>query len=343
MGEVRQAGAVIIRRDEHGRSVLLVRAKKNPSEWVFPKGHLESGETLRAAALRETREETGIRGLLLGKIGAPLKFKSGKEFVCVQYFLTFMMSEGSAAEQREKRWCSFSEALTLLSHESAKALLASVEAEINWWTREHERHSGDKAFADLMLAEFAQLGDAMIHNEESGEKRATFFLTFAGAIGAAVGFLSGKDGWLTNESRIVLAVTLGVLLLLGYATFVRVVVRNAESDLYKLRFARVRQYFLQGVEDPRRQFLPFDPFESKERRLGIWGGLGVGGWQETMAMVEALLAGALGMLAAAWLGNRYEGLQHINVQLGAGLVVTALTWLWLSERAKVLHRRRMTR
>ncbi len=40
--------------------VLLLRDRMGC--WVFPKGHLEAGETPEEAAVREVWEETGIRG-----------------------------------------------------------------------------------------------------------------------------------------------------------------------------------------------------------------------------------------------------------------------------------------
>lgn len=52
------AGAIVFRGD----TVLMIRVG---SRWSFPKGHLEPGETAKQAAVRETREETGISAELL--------------------------------------------------------------------------------------------------------------------------------------------------------------------------------------------------------------------------------------------------------------------------------------
>ena len=51
-------GAVIGRLDRRGRML-----------WSLPKGHIEEGETEPQTAVREVREETGILGEVVGKLG----------------------------------------------------------------------------------------------------------------------------------------------------------------------------------------------------------------------------------------------------------------------------------
>jgi bis(5'-nucleosidyl)-tetraphosphatase len=58
--EKRAAGIVVIRHSPQGRRYLLLRAYRN---WDLPKGRLENGESPLEAALRETREETGLDDL----------------------------------------------------------------------------------------------------------------------------------------------------------------------------------------------------------------------------------------------------------------------------------------
>jgi ADP-ribose pyrophosphatase YjhB (NUDIX family) len=123
---IEQAGGIAVRRDDGGLSVLLVRAKKDPSVWIFPKGHIEPGETPEAAALRETQEEAGVHGELLGPVGAPLEFQSGRELVRVQYFLIRAMTETAATDGREKRWLPLDEARQALSFENARRLLDEI-------------------------------------------------------------------------------------------------------------------------------------------------------------------------------------------------------------------------
>lgn len=57
---IQGAGGVLFSPD--GR-VLLIRDRLG--YWCFPKGHLDAGETLESAALREVEEETGIKGNII--------------------------------------------------------------------------------------------------------------------------------------------------------------------------------------------------------------------------------------------------------------------------------------
>ena len=125
-----QAGGIVVRPDGGAWSVLLVRAKKDPSLWIFPKGHIEAGETAEQAALRETLEESGVDGDLVGPVGRPLEFRSGREDVSVQYFLIRARTESAALENREKRWFSIDDALDQIQFDDSRRLLADVMASL---------------------------------------------------------------------------------------------------------------------------------------------------------------------------------------------------------------------
>jgi 8-oxo-dGTP pyrophosphatase MutT (NUDIX family) len=57
------AGAALV--DPARRELLLLHLTEE-DRWCFPKGHVEPGETVEAAALREVEEETGLAGVPLG-------------------------------------------------------------------------------------------------------------------------------------------------------------------------------------------------------------------------------------------------------------------------------------
>ena len=123
-----QAGGLVVRHDDDRLAVLLVRAKKDPSIWIFPKGHIEPGESAADAALREVEEEAGVVAELVGPVGRPQEFQSGKEPVSVQYFLMRARSESASSEGREKRWFPVDEALHALSFEDARQLVRDAQA-----------------------------------------------------------------------------------------------------------------------------------------------------------------------------------------------------------------------
>ena len=131
---VPQAGAIAFRIVDEALQVMLVRAKKTPEHWIFPKGHIEAGETAEIAAARELEEEAGIRGEPVGPVGS-LEFRFRERDISVEYFLIAFVSEAPRKEKRERRWCSFHEALALLSHADAVELLKRALPMIERHTR----------------------------------------------------------------------------------------------------------------------------------------------------------------------------------------------------------------
>jgi len=127
---VEQAGGIVFRHKRAGISILLVRAKRDPSKWIFPKGHIERGETARKAAVRETREEAGVEGRAIGPIGDPQEFQWEGQWFRVQYFLIRMISESDETDGREKAWFLFDKALKRVSFKSARALLRQARKKI---------------------------------------------------------------------------------------------------------------------------------------------------------------------------------------------------------------------
>lgn len=68
------AGGLVLRGgserpEDFSAAVLLRRNRTGRLEWCLPKGHLEGRETPQEAAIREIREETGIRGSIQAELG----------------------------------------------------------------------------------------------------------------------------------------------------------------------------------------------------------------------------------------------------------------------------------
>ncbi len=122
---VAQAGGIVLREDPDAPRFLLVRARRNPQHWIFPKGHLEPGETAEAAAVREVREEAGVTATPMAPVGA-VEFEEGARTIRVEYFLLRHERDVAADESRETRWCAFDDALSLLTFPSSQDLLRAA-------------------------------------------------------------------------------------------------------------------------------------------------------------------------------------------------------------------------
>ncbi len=128
---VQAAGGVVWRRRDDEIQVLLVHRPKY-DDWSLPKGKLEPGESHQQAALREVREETGLRCER-----GPELFEShytdakGRPKV-VRYWMMTVRS-GSFEENDEVdqvRWLTVAKAARLLSYSRDVPVLESLEHEL---------------------------------------------------------------------------------------------------------------------------------------------------------------------------------------------------------------------
>jgi 8-oxo-dGTP pyrophosphatase MutT (NUDIX family) len=88
------AGAIILREIEGELKLALAHHKNSAKEWVLPKGHVDPGESLEQAALREIHEETGMaRVQLIKHLGTimrqSIKSNGDLEHKTIHYFLAY--------------------------------------------------------------------------------------------------------------------------------------------------------------------------------------------------------------------------------------------------------------
>ena len=125
--EVKAAGGVVWRRGAGGVEVAVVH-RPHRSDWSLPKGKLDPGETWEEAALREVREEIGLR-CRLGRELSPTSYldQKGRRKV-VRYWL-MEPEEGEFEPNREVdelRWLIPSAAAEQLTYPHDKALVREL-------------------------------------------------------------------------------------------------------------------------------------------------------------------------------------------------------------------------
>ncbi|MEA2449437.1 MAG: hypothetical protein QOG63_1369 [Thermoleophilaceae bacterium] len=122
------AGGLVVRRFRGRPFVAAVRVKKG-TLLALPKGHIEKGESGAEAAEREVREETGLRGELVEKLG-DVKYwyaRDGERVFKVVSFFLFDYRSGSVRDyQREEvdgaEWLPLEDAPRLLAYKGERQM-----------------------------------------------------------------------------------------------------------------------------------------------------------------------------------------------------------------------------
>jgi 8-oxo-dGTP pyrophosphatase MutT (NUDIX family) len=119
---IEQAGAIVVRAGRVGPRILLVTGRRNPKNWIFPKGHIEAGESRRDAAIREAREEAGVDGDVAAAAGS-MAFEFGNCRYRVHYYIVTTNDRGEEREGRRLGWYGYKQALRKLTYDETRAML----------------------------------------------------------------------------------------------------------------------------------------------------------------------------------------------------------------------------
>ncbi len=123
------AGGIVVKKTPTGMEVLLI--KDRFGFWTWPKGHLEEGEDAVDAAVRETREETGISDLrVIAEIGKQEYSFSAGDLDIFKTVSVFLMESGGkekikaqVEEISSAAWFPSDEALQKIGYEGSAAIL----------------------------------------------------------------------------------------------------------------------------------------------------------------------------------------------------------------------------
>lgn len=97
------AGGLVYRERTGVLEFLLVTARRDPSHWVLPKGHIEPGEAPDDAAVREIAEESGV-GAVVEELLADVELALPQGLQRIRYFLLRFRNEGPHVEGRTVAW-----------------------------------------------------------------------------------------------------------------------------------------------------------------------------------------------------------------------------------------------
>lgn len=125
------AGGIVYRVSTGEPEILLVTARRAPQEWVYPKGHIEAGESPEETAVREVEEEAGVTARIVRPLADVVIHVRG-ERQRIRYFLMRADGDGAPGEGRRSCWVASGEALRRLQHDTSRAVLREALAGDVW-------------------------------------------------------------------------------------------------------------------------------------------------------------------------------------------------------------------
>ena len=131
MRYIKSCGAVVFTRQ--GNEILYVIIRQTNGDWGFPKGHTEQGETEQETALREIREEVGLRTELLPGFRKEITYPFPNKvdlYKQVVYFLAEYAAQTLACQPGEVETVlllSYRQAMERLTFEETKNILTEAD------------------------------------------------------------------------------------------------------------------------------------------------------------------------------------------------------------------------
>lgn len=137
MIKVESFGIVPFLKEGEAWKVLLILHSQG-SHWGFPKGKANPNETALETAVRELKEETGLRVTKILRENPMIEqyqFRRKKQFIVksVQYFPAFVTGALKLQEEelRDAKWMSIPEAMQQLTFKEARHILQEFVRSLN--------------------------------------------------------------------------------------------------------------------------------------------------------------------------------------------------------------------
>lgn len=115
----------------NGKPRFLLIKNKRSSNWGFPKGHMEIGETKRQTAIREVFEETGIRINIVDGFYSESDYKIANKIQKNVVIFLATTDDTQTKIQREEAddyaWLTYEKALKRLNFENDKTIMHEIK------------------------------------------------------------------------------------------------------------------------------------------------------------------------------------------------------------------------
>jgi phosphohistidine phosphatase len=131
MNRLPQASAVPYRMRGGTPEYLLITSHKG--NWIFPKGIIDPGETPEGTALKESLEEAGIGGRIVGPPFASYTYEKWDSLCEVSVFLLEVDSEDPQwleSSERQRAWFRYEDALAVVKGKKLARILEQAQLEI---------------------------------------------------------------------------------------------------------------------------------------------------------------------------------------------------------------------
>lgn len=140
------SGGVIFRIAGDQPEVALVSVKGG-KEWCLPKGVIDKGETPEIAAVREVREETGLSGRIIAKLGDIsywyyIKRDNVKCRKTVHFYLIEYLSGSTSEHDHEvddAQWIPMHRAMQIISFKGDRSILEKAWTALKQLYFSHEK------------------------------------------------------------------------------------------------------------------------------------------------------------------------------------------------------------
>lgn len=127
MKQEKSCGAVVYREKDSGKVKVLLIRHKNGGHWAFPKGHVEKEETEEETALREIREETGLKVKLDTGFRHTVTYSPKPEVMKDVVYFAARSGEKQVKAQEEEvtdiQWFKPQEALEIVTYDNDRRIL----------------------------------------------------------------------------------------------------------------------------------------------------------------------------------------------------------------------------